>query len=514
MVSTRGVVVGTLSAVLVAVSAAVISNAGPAPAVGVVVKIPSTTINKLEGNAGSAVVTINATLNQVATSTVTVAYSTIDGTAKVSDADYVATSGTLTFVPGDVSEPIVVTVNGDLTLEDYQSFSVKLTTPVNATLGNASEVVQIQNDETPSLSMASLTVVEGAPANFAPTLLQRYYLPITLNTQTTNGTASSVTDYTPVNAGSVTFAAGTKTPQIVAVATTVDTTTEPNETFTFKVSGTGIAAAVTKTATIASQLCVAQAQPTTYAHVVVVVMENHTYNSVIGSAAAPWLTGVARACGTATAYAQAGSPSRPNYIAMAAGDTFDCAGNNSDPVANNCHPTSQTVFKQVIDAGGTATVYGESMNSNCDATSHGLYAVKHNAWPYFPAEAALCQQFNQVMPASIDVNNLPTLLEVMPNLCHDSHDCSVAVGDAWLAQYIQPIFDSPAYLSGDTAVIVTYDEYTNLPNAFASRSATKGTVIATPTTHYTLLRTVEDLLGLAPLGQAATATGLRTVMHL
>ena len=118
------------------------------------------------------------------------------------------------------------------------------------------------------------------------------------------------------------------------------------------------------------------------------------------------------------------------------------------------------------------------------------------------------------MPASIDVNNLPTLMYIAPNLCNDTHDCGVGTGDQWLQSHLQPVLDSAAYQSGSTAVIVTYDEYTSLPNVFASQSVSPGTLVTANTSHYGLLRTIEDMLGLSSLGQAATATSLRSAMRL
>jgi phospholipase C len=247
---------------------------------------------------------------------------------------------------------------------------------------------------------------------------------------------------------------------------------------------------------------------------VIVVMENHTYSSVIGNASAPFQTALARGCASDNHYVSAGSPSRPSYIAMVSGDTYGCEGSDADPAAGNCTPPSPTVFGQVIAKGGTALTYAESMTTNCQLVSSGLYAVKHNPWAYFSGESTLCQQYNQPLPATIDVNNLPTLLYIVPNLCNDSHNCSVAVGDQWLQNKLGPILASPAYQSGTTAVIVTYDEYTNLPNMFASRSVKPGTLVTATTSHYGLLRTVEDMLGLTALGQAAAATSLRTPMHL
>jgi hypothetical protein len=76
------------------------------------------------------------------------------------------------------------------------------------------------------------------------------------------------------------------------------------------------------------------------------------------------------------------------------------------------------------------------------------------------------------------------------------------------------VFDSAAYLNGSTAVIMTFDEYTNLPNFFASQSVKAGTSVTAATSHYAALRTIEDMLGLGALGQAATATSLRSAMHL
>jgi phosphoesterase family protein len=263
----------------------------------------------------------------------------------------------------------------------------------------------------------------------------------------------------------------------------------------------------------AGPFCSGATPPAHYQHVVIVVMENKTFSQVVGNPAAPFQTSMAIACASTTHFANEGSPSRPNYIAMTAGSTFGCLGSDADP-PGGCTPSSPSLFKQVIDSGGTVLSYAESMTTNCQTTSSGEYAVKHNPWPYFSAEASLCQQFNQPMPASIDVANLPTLMYIAPNLCNDTHDCSIATGDQWLRSHIRPILDSAAYASGSTAVIITYDEYTNLPNMFASKSVQPGTVLATNTNHYGMLRTVEDMLGLSPLGQAATATSLRSAMRL
>jgi hypothetical protein len=502
-----------LAAVIGVVAVLTTGMVGLAGAASSTVSVAKTVVGVVEGNSGTTAASVTVTLGPASSSTVTVHYATVDGTAKVSDNDYVATSGTLTFAPGQTTKVVTVPVVGDTKLEDYELLGLTLSSPTNATLGNATEKIQIRNDEIPQLTLANVKANEGSPAVFRPKLKQAYYAAVTLTAQTHDGTATTPSDYAAVNR-SVVVPAGSKTAPTVGVDTVADGTTEPAETFTLSVSSPSVVAGLTKTATIGSQLCRTAATPAHYQHVVVVVMENKRYGDVIGNAGAPWLTSIARGCATATRYQAVSSPSRPNYIAMTAGNIFDCAGSDADPVVGNCHPTSPSLFEQVIDAGGTAVTYAEGMSGNCDAASHGTYAVKHNPWVYFSAESSLCAQYDQPMPAAIDAAHLPTLLVVIPDQCNDTHNCSVATGDTWLRQHLQPVLDSPAYLDGSTAVIVTYDEYTYLPNVFASQSVKPGVKVGTTTSHYGFLRTVEDMLGLSPLGQAATAASLRTAMHL
>jgi hypothetical protein len=242
------------------------------------------------------------------------------------------------------------------------------------------------------------------------------------------------------------------------------------------------------------RVCTGAHAPVRYDHVVVVVMENKTWSSVL-EGQGPWLTARKNECASATNYQQAGSPSRPNYIALTAGATYGCEGSNSDP-PGGCTPPSPSVFKQVIDAGGTAKNYLGGAQSACDLTSGGTYAVKHAPWPYFEDERALCAANAPAVGSSgfLDPKNLPTLAFVSPDLCDDTHDCPVAAGDAYLQKLLTPILESSSYRSGKTAVLVTYDEYTPLPNVLMSKSVRRGAITST-LTHNALLHTIESMLG-------------------
>ena len=46
---------------------------------------------------------------------------------------------------------------------------------------------------------------------------------------------------------------------------------------------------------------------------------------------------------------------------------------------------------------------------------------------------------------------------IVPNLCDDMHDCSIADGDAFLARFVPRILSSPAWQSGGV-LFITFDE--------------------------------------------------------
>jgi hypothetical protein len=103
--------------------------------------------NVKEGNSGTKLMTFTVTLSAAYDQTVTVRYATRDGTAKAGE-DYVATSGTLTFAPGQTSKTFTVTIKGDTKKEDDEYFSVLLTNASsNAFLDSAPGYWYILNDD-------------------------------------------------------------------------------------------------------------------------------------------------------------------------------------------------------------------------------------------------------------------------------------------------------------------------------------------------------------------------------
>ncbi|MFL6374183.1 MAG: FG-GAP-like repeat-containing protein [Pyrinomonadaceae bacterium] len=121
--------------------------------------IPFVSINNVsqnEGVSGTTSFNFTVSLNAAGTTTGTVNYATADGTATIADNDYQATSGTLSFAPGEISKTITVLVNGDTKFEPNETFQVSLSAPTNLVLGgNASGTGTIVSDET---SAAHVTI--------------------------------------------------------------------------------------------------------------------------------------------------------------------------------------------------------------------------------------------------------------------------------------------------------------------------------------------------------------------
>ncbi|MEK6755561.1 MAG: Calx-beta domain-containing protein, partial [Bacteroidota bacterium] len=172
------------------------------------------------------------------TQPVTVNFSAADGSA-TAGSDYIATSGTLTFNPGTTTQSITVTVKGDNTLEQNETFSVNLSSPVNASLADGTGIGTIVNDDGfPKISVHNENVREGdagtTPATFAVRLSKPRPFPVTVDFATEDATASAGLDYVAAS-GSITFDPGEVVKNIV-VQVMGDVIHESNESFTVVLS--------------------------------------------------------------------------------------------------------------------------------------------------------------------------------------------------------------------------------------------------------------------------------------
>ena len=122
-------------------------------------------VSKAEGHRGSTPFMFTITLATASTQTVTVNYVTANGTATTGDKDYTATSGTLTFTPGQTSKTVTVSVKGDRKVEGNETFFINLSSPTNATLADGQGQGTIVNDD--SASAGSEKSANGGSASAA-----------------------------------------------------------------------------------------------------------------------------------------------------------------------------------------------------------------------------------------------------------------------------------------------------------------------------------------------------------
>jgi len=210
------------------------------------------------------------------------------------------------------------------------------------------------------------------------------------------------------------------------------------------------------TGTSAVQTPVPANQPT-FAHVVLVIEENHSFADVIGNSSMPYLNGQAQKYGLAAQYFATAHPSLPNYLMLTTGqmETFD---DNFAGVINDDH-----VFRELGKAGKSWRVYAESLPQvgylGADAYP---YVRRHNPATYFQdiqndsSQAANVVPFSQ-FASDLSNNSLPQFSFVVPDMLDDAHDGSLGQADAWLQQNIDPLINNPAFQSSGL-LIITFDE--------------------------------------------------------
>jgi phospholipase C len=245
-----------------------------------------------------------------------------------------------------------------------------------------------------------------------------------------------------------------------------------------------------------------------YSHVFVIIEENHTTDEIIGNAAAPTITRLAREYGFASNFYGISHPSEPNYIALVGGDTFGIA----DDDAITCKPAMQkwgceksgrtgyvdhTVagrnlasqleaaglswkgYFEDIPQGGSLIWHWPSPQSPVPGKPEALYASKHNGFVTFKSVQDDRNRADKIvgfgeLDRDIAAGTLPTFAHIVPNQCNDMHglkghdvpdDCTkdsaglVARADHVLDRIVGAIMRSAMWQSAENnAIVITYDE--------------------------------------------------------
>ena len=250
-------------------------------------------------------------------------------------------------------------------------------------------------------------------------------------------------------------------------------------------------------------------------HIAVIVMENEEYSDIIGSRATPFINRLARRSALAAADFSIAHPSLPNYLALTAGSTFGISSDCTD-----CSAAGDNLGSQLAAARIPWRAYMEDLPVPCFRGSEaGGYAKKHDPFVYYTrltAQRAACRHVVGLSTLNADERRgqLPRFAWITPNLCHDMHDCSTATGDRFLSRLVPRLLAS---LGPRGLLLLTWDEGSSdqgccrlasgghVALIAAGGQARHGVVLHSTTDHYSILQTIEDLLGLPRLRGAACA---------
>jgi chitinase len=277
----------------------IVAGAGPAAAA---VSLPGVSAGPdVVVGEGDGHVNLSISLAEPGTKAVTVSYATKDGTASSCDGcsnayEYSATSGTVTFTPGQTTKTVPVTLVDTTTITAMHFFTFNLSAPTNATISRAAEMVSIVPNgtqvATPGLFVRNATVDATAGTVSIPVLLggpsgQTSNTKITVQYATSDGSAVAGTDYT-ASSGTLTFPAG-ETVQNIVVPILGSATSRPARSFAVTLSQPAHATIQqgTGTVTIGASGAKASTQPGISAGPDVVVGEGDGYVDLPISLAVP-----------------------------------------------------------------------------------------------------------------------------------------------------------------------------------------------------------------------------------
>jgi len=276
-------------------------------------------------------------------------------------------------------------------------------------------------------------------------------------------------------------------------------------------------------------------------HIVCVILENHSYEQILGNSAAPYLNGLVRDSATALftrSYALT-HPSQPNYLMLFSGSD---QGVTNDVVPKKLPFTSSNLGAGLLQAGRTFSGYSEDLPAiGFDGKSSGHYARKHNPWVNWQGAVSNGIPSTLNLPLTSfpsDYDLLPTVSFIIPNQDHDMHNGTdpkrINKADVWLRDHLDGYVQWAQ--SHNSLVIITFDEGHERPGNLFNRiigffrnddegGSSESNHIFTvfvgemvkrgrygqKIDHYSVLRTIEEMYGLSHAGSSADSSAVSNV---
>jgi hypothetical protein len=255
---------------------------------------------------------------------------------------------------------------------------------------------------------------------------------------------------------------------------------------------------------------VAQAKDTpSFKKVMIVIFENFDYSDMI---AQPFFGSLAKGGADLSQFYAEVHPSQANYVALTSGSLHGVPGDG------NIDLDVRHVGDLLEEHGKTWKVYVESWPGNCYTGSRsGTYVRKHNPFISYVNVHGNTDRCNaHIVDASVlagDIANgtLPDYSFYVPDLNNDGHDTDSQYADNWFSGAFGPLLHDSRFTK-DMLLVATTDESSfaggqHIYTVFWGDSVVPGSSSQTKYNHYSVLRTIEDTLGIGSLGLSdATAT--------
>jgi acid phosphatase len=259
--------------------------------------------------------------------------------------------------------------------------------------------------------------------------------------------ASAVLNWTTTNATSVSISGV----GVFGSNGSANVTPSANTTYTATVQGAG------GTAKASTSITVTPTGMPSFQHVFLLMEENHSYSSVIGSSSMPYLNSLAQQYGLAAQYFANTHPSIGNYFELTTGQIIT----NDDAFSGTVN--ADNVVRHLLSAGKTWKSYAENLPA-ASYTGGDVYpyAKHHNPFAYFTDVVNSQNQLSNLVPFSefasdLTNNQLPAYSFIIPNMLDDGHDGSLSQADSWLKTNIAPLIASSTFQNNGLLIIV-FDE--------------------------------------------------------
>jgi len=230
-------------------------------------------------------------------------------------------------------------------------------------------------------------------------------------------------------------------------------------------------------------------------HVVVIILENHSFDQIIDPNRAPFIHRLATGGALFVNAFAVSHPSQPNYFALFSGSTQGIRDDEDytfdAPTLAGALDAVQKSFVGYIETGSPR---------------------KHNPWESFVNARATERNLSE-FPS--DFTRLPTVSFVIPSLNNDMHDGSVHDGDTWLKLHLGAYAEWTK--THNSLLIVTFDEddygaENHIPTIIYGARVKPGRY-AEHISHYNVLSTLLAMCALPLFAEAATNPPIRTIWN-